>query len=842
MTLSNNEWDIIKKLLSIEHQSVANKLGFIEGDSPLIDEPLLISSIGLLDKLSRRNDEVSLKIVITCAAILWTYRNEDWGHIRDFLILVLSRAGFSPSSIMLEANRENNEIVYDSVGSLITQFNITVHQLCNEIIINDKVYLVTGFQKSVWDKLSEVNVLGISAPTSAGKSFIISLKAIDVILKNGGDIVYVVPTLSLVAQVSADFNKLLKEFAITSHTISTTYSLNDSGNSHIYVLTQEKAISAFSQTESPFYNTRILIVDEIQNIEKVANEDDQRSKTLYDALIEFRHSISPDLIILSGPRIKGLKKLGVEIFADENIDEKETKESPVATFTYSISKTGNDYFFNQYSNLLEKPVKLIISKPENIKGYGGSQYKADFVEYLSTILNNLGIESKNIIFSPTSSQARKTAIELTNFVIYQDKISEPLVSLIKYVKDTVHENYDICLTLPKGIVYHHGKTPSHIRSVIEHAIRQKMICNIVCTTTLMQGVNLPAQNVIMRNPFLAINAIKGTKPKLTNYEVANLRGRAGRLLKDFIGRTYVLEENSFGNTSEQTELFSDTAKELSSGYGIKYKKHKKEISESLLSNSILGEEHSAFGYLITYIRQTILKHGDLAQGRLSAVGIELSQSQIEEYALALSQSLNIPIEICAKNRYWDPMDLNILYSIKDELSIPTSIKEQNIDRKLLIVLQRFKSEFPQIYFKYFGVSDGLLESVCITAKEWMKEVPLKTILGKPYFDDSDKIDLRISLIQKEISYGLPILLKPLYDIKVPTNMFLRFIEIGAYKPIARKMIELNIPRETAIFLSNGHFRNVSVENDSLNSTIINRLREVKNEVDYWRRIQFEGII
>ncbi len=35
--------------------------------------------------------------------------------------------------------------------------------------------------------------------------------------------------------------------------------------------------------------------------------------------------------------------------------------------------------------------------------------------------------------------------------------------------------------------------------------------------------------------------------ELSNYEMANLRGRAGRLLKDFIGRTYVLDESAFAD-------------------------------------------------------------------------------------------------------------------------------------------------------------------------------------------------------------------------------------------------------------------------------------------------------
>ena len=62
--------------------------------------------------------------------------------------------------------------------------------------------------------------------------------------------------------------------------------------------------------------------------------------------------------------------------------------------------------------------------------------------------------------------------------------------------------------------------------------------------------------------------------------MANLRGRAGRLLKDFIGRTYVLDESAFADADgyDQLELFEDVTKELPSGYGERYY-----LSFSLLS-------------------------------------------------------------------------------------------------------------------------------------------------------------------------------------------------------------------------------------------------------------------
>lgn len=40
---------------------------------------------------------------------------------------------------------------------------------------------------------------------------------------------------------------------------------------------------------------------------------------------------------------------------------------------------------------------------------------------------------------------------------------------------TVRENYSLCQTLEKGVAYHHGKLPMHVRRTLEKAIADKKI-------------------------------------------------------------------------------------------------------------------------------------------------------------------------------------------------------------------------------------------------------------------------------------------------------------------------------------------------------------------------------
>ena len=79
-----------------------------------------------------------------------------------------------------------------------------------QVEVCGKKYLLTDFQERIWDCMDRDKLIGISAPTSAGKSFVILLKLVERLSMENLDIVYIVPTLSLVNQVTEDFNRELK--------------------------------------------------------------------------------------------------------------------------------------------------------------------------------------------------------------------------------------------------------------------------------------------------------------------------------------------------------------------------------------------------------------------------------------------------------------------------------------------------------------------------------------------------------------------------------------------------------------------------------------------------------
>ena len=407
--------------------------------------------------------------------------------------------------------------------------------------------------------------------------------------------------------------------------------------------------------------------------------------------------------------------------------------------------------------------------------------------------------------------------------------------------------------MKSGVGYHHGKLPMHVRRTLEKAISDKQISNVVCTTTLMQGVNMPAQNVIIRNPHLYIKKLPDAA-ELSSYEMANLRGRAGRLLKDFVGRTFVLDESGFEGLDEydQMDLFEDTTLELPAGYGEKYEEYKDSIHDALNSGKSVDSGMQKYGYLVSYIRQTILRYGDSAKEKMSQVGISLTKEQVAAFIYKLDE-ISVPKTVCYKNRYWDPLVLNTIYNeltIKDLPNVPT---DKGAKARLSEALKFLRDNVAtnSMYRRYIpdeyqqGAKRSILCSACM---DWSCEKPLSDILtGDRYNGDNatENIDGTIDLLQQTVSFNVPLLLKPIFDMFKEESIFLLCMQTGAYKPFTRRMIEVGIPRETAIYLNSELFsKRKQLPDDS--SEIEKMIREIisenYNKLPYWIKGQLDFMI
>ncbi|MCL1029810.1 DEAD/DEAH box helicase [Serratia silvae] len=838
------EYNVLKKLLTIELFNIAANLQFIDEKPSNIEYDDLIKIVSTSEKLSRQGTIESKEKTILIIALCWEYCDDNYkSSLREIFILQLTRIGFSPSTILLDSNYAENKKYY-AFNSYLNQLQVAISQQEHTVSIGDENYVLSNFQRNVWDASEKYKYVAISAPTSAGKSFVIYLRIIKDILSGFSRFVYIVPTISLINQVTKDLSLLLKKMQL-SHIKVLNNLYDDDFDNKIYILTQERLISFFNKEDTNF-TCEIIIIDEIQNIERVANDDSQRSKILYDVLKEIDRTDSVKQVILSGPGLRNIGDLSNSIFKGK-CHVVEDIVPPVLNITYSISYHEKTAYLNQYTPFLDSHNRVLISNDSMLPPSKKVMYNDYFHDFLSNLIINIGRKPKNIIFSPTPDQARKTAIALFERDInnYDDVL---INSLSDYIKDFVHTEYDLARTVTKKIAYHSGSLPLHIRSSIENAFVDGVIDNVVCTTTLMQGVNFPASNVIIRNPNLYIRRKSGiAQSKLSDYEFSNLRGRAGRLLKEFIGRTIVLDEPTF-LSEENDNNFKNTIKtfekEITVGYGSSYRASQTEIERILMTNNILID--GEYKHLLTYIRNTLYKNGMSGIKMLREVGINIS-SEVATHALHYISKLQSPRHYILNNRYWDPFDLELLFIEKNKdkfLTLPSTIWSKNLTSQLQSAILKMAKIFPYYFKKYISkeINEIFIYSVCINATKWCREIPLKDILEERDFsnskDVSKSIDDAIKIITRTVSYGLPMFLKPLADLGDKENNILSHIENGTYTVVSKNLTNQGIPRDTAIYLNTQYIKN-SPE-FSMNQVI----KKVQNDVhhnNYWILKQIEHL-
>src|SRR5690606_32023005 len=155
----------------------------------------IINSIELAVLEGGKEKEIS-----SVCGLLWTHFNQHYDLLADYVISVMARIGFAPVSNMLfaQGNVDDRRIMTSSLLSMME----TAIQLKKESIrVFGTSYNLTSFQRKLWDQLNVSTHVAISAPTSAGKSFLICLNVLANIVGKQGTSIYIVPTLTLMGQV-----------------------------------------------------------------------------------------------------------------------------------------------------------------------------------------------------------------------------------------------------------------------------------------------------------------------------------------------------------------------------------------------------------------------------------------------------------------------------------------------------------------------------------------------------------------------------------------------------------------------------------------------------------------
>jgi hypothetical protein len=101
-----------------------------------------------------------------------------------------------------------------------------------------------------------------------------------------------------------------------------------------------------------------------------------------------------------------------------------------------------------------------------------------------------------------------------------------------WVAANYHPDWHFVSALRKGIGVHHGRIPRALAHYIVSAFNSDAIRFLVCTSTLIEGVNTKAKNVVIFDD-------KINNKSIDFFTFNNIRGRGGRMGQHFIGHVYL---------------------------------------------------------------------------------------------------------------------------------------------------------------------------------------------------------------------------------------------------------------------------------------------------------------
>lgn len=397
-------------------------------------------------------------------------------------------------------------------------------------------------QKEVIDKfmsLEQKRIL-VSAPTSFGKTFLLR----EIIFLNREryrNILLLFPTIALLNENTESVNQLIQELKLEYKIINNVYSGIEDTEKHIFILTPERALKLLADNANLsidfFFFDEVYKIDEDfdrnedsnekEGEEDVKQDNGNRAKAFRIVLYLLAKSVKE--YYLAGPYLNlNQVKKGMQIFLkDNNITPIQIEFEPTSRIEIDAWKMNSI----EYHPVLGEIKKQLYahagpSTKEKVQG---------IVKYLQE--NRLG---QAIFYCSTPSNSMKYTRDIIE-AFSEEKEKEIPYDFIEHLKKKYNVKigkskdstmyWSLVQALENGIGIHHGKFPKYVQNEVLRLFNNGDFDYLFCTSTIIEGVNTNAKNVVIIN-----NSVGNTT--MTAFALKNIKGRAGRYYHHAMGRVF----------------------------------------------------------------------------------------------------------------------------------------------------------------------------------------------------------------------------------------------------------------------------------------------------------------
>ncbi|NRG01595.1 helicase-related protein, partial [Paenibacillus dendritiformis] len=165
--------------------------------------------------------------------------------------------------------------------------------------------------------------------------------------------------------------------------------------------------------------------------------------------------------------------------------------------------------------------------------FGSRGAKREYKEkVLFELLDDLKFE-QSLIYCSSPHRARQLAKKYLDYLVTktQHKLQEQF-ELIAWVKENISDKWSLISCLEYGIAFHDGALQKHISSTLVDYFNNNKISYLFCTSTIIEGVNTSAKNVIYFDESI------GKNKEIDFFDYSNIKGRSGRMMIHYVGKIY----------------------------------------------------------------------------------------------------------------------------------------------------------------------------------------------------------------------------------------------------------------------------------------------------------------
>lgn len=336
-------------------------------------------------------------------------------------------------------------------------------------------------QSNVLAQLLDGKNIAVSAPTSFGKSFIIDAY---IAAKRPHTVVIIVPTIALMDETR---RRLFKKFS-DDYTIITAPDTR-LGEKNIFIFPQERAFGYLSSIDT----IDLLVVDEFYKASP--KHDPDRAPSLLRAILKLSKKAQQRYYL--APNIKRL--------ADN-------------AFTRDM----------EFIELLDFNT-VYLDVHETYKELGSSE-AAKGSKLIELIAKG---SQKSLIYAGTYGEVQKVANLIVGNLPRVDRIYTS--AFARWLRDNYKADWLLADLVERAVGVHTGRMH---RCLSQLQIRlfeyDDGFDSIVSTSSIIEGVNTSAQNVIVWRSKLGRHTLK-------DFTYKNIIGRGGRMFKYFVGHIYLLD-------------------------------------------------------------------------------------------------------------------------------------------------------------------------------------------------------------------------------------------------------------------------------------------------------------